>query len=40
MVVDAGEVKEIRKKERNLLGVDGGRNCVQMHCVCMDCGRG
>ena len=35
MVVDTGEGKEIiRKKEKNLLGVDGRHNCVQTHCVC------
>ena len=39
MVVDAGEGKERRKKERNLLGVDGGHNCVQTCCVCMGCER-
>ena len=40
MVVDAGEGKEIiRKKEKNLLGVDG-RHCVRTRCVCKGYGCG
>ena len=44
MVVDTDEGKEIRKKEerkkekRNLLGTDGGRDCVRMCCMRMGCG--